>query len=503
MVAQLHTAHIAAGHGLQHRIAERHILHAAALAGNAVYPLFVVELPHQLDHKVAFFCKRPVRAFQHIAAKFAARLLQSRNGACRCQAAGGSALAHIPVAADFLQLAHPCIPVADAVAAQYIGLQRPETVVRQPAHHVHDVLAKVGQLFFVHTRCVAQHITGLCSQFHVFVHGVVHLVNGGLGVLHHINVSKARRAVLFPEQRVKHKGVFSVVIKATLGILRVVLAGIQHHAVAVFAVMQHRLPALKGLFVIPVHHNAFVAGVNAVVVDVLCHIHASARVPGHLRVSPFQLVIVHKAQAEQVRRVLNIFHARLPVQHQQVHAPDADLAKPAARLRVPEHALHAGAGLQLAPPCVAVHGLVVALLQHRGQDLGKRFCCFLVVLCPRQHVRFRVVVHGIGVLVGNAVEQPSAGRLGLALHFLVFVIFPVPHAKPQFVIHNALVKGCFSGLVFLQNVVCLADVLFPDHLLCGQFRLCRQAVFPHQWCFIEVVDKLFKFSSVHVPAPFS
>ena len=368
---------------------------------------------------------------------------------------------------------------------------------------MHDVLAKVGQLFFVHTRCVAQHITGLCSQFHVFVHGVVHLVNGGLGVLHHINVSKARRAVLFPEQRVKHKGVFSVVIKATLGILRVVLAGIQHHAVAVFAVMQHRLPALKGLFVIPVHHNAFVAGVNAVVVDVLCHIHAAARVPGHLRVSPFQLVIVHKAQAEQVRRVLNIFHARLPVQHQQVHAPDADLAKPAARLRVPEHALHAGAGLQLAPPCVAVHGLVVALLQHRGQDLGKRFCCFLVVLCPRQHVRFRVVVHGIGVLVGNAVEQPSAGRLGLALHFLVFVIFPVPHAKPQFVIHNALVKGCFSGLVFLQNVVCLADVLFPDHLLCGQFRLCRQAVFPHQWCFIEVVDKLFKFSSVHVPAPFS
>ena len=294
-----------------------------------------------------------------------------------------------------------------------------------------------------------------------------------------------------------------MVVKATLGILRVILAGIQHHAVAVFAVMQHRLPALKGLFVIPVHHNAFVAGVNAVVVDVLCHIHAAARVPGHLRVSPFQLVIVHKAQAEQVRRVLNIFHARLPVQHQQVHAPDADLAKPAARRRIPEHALHAGAGLQLAPPCVAVHGLVVALLQHRGQDLGKRFCCFLVVLCPRQHVRFRVVVHGIGVLVGNAVEQPSAGRLGLALHFLVFVIFPVPHAKPQFVIHNALVKSCFSGLVFLQNVVCLADVLFPDHLLCGQFRLCRQAVFPHQWCFIEVLDKLFKFSSVHVPAPFS
>ena len=75
VVAQLHPAHNAAGHPAQLLRAEGGILHPAALAGNAVHPLLVVELPHQLNDQVALLRKRPVRALQHVPAQLAARLL--------------------------------------------------------------------------------------------------------------------------------------------------------------------------------------------------------------------------------------------------------------------------------------------------------------------------------------------------------------------------------------------------------------------------------------------
>ena len=493
MVAQLHTAHHAAGLRLQCRVAKRHILRAAAFSGDAVHPLLVVKLPHQLDHQVALFCKGPVCALQHVAAQFAARFLQGRNGAGRRQAAGGSALAHVPVATDLLQFAHPVIPVGDQVALQPAHLQRPEGVIRQPSHHMHDVPAKVCQLFLVHACRVAQHIPLLRGQLHVLVHGVVHLVNGGLGVLHHVDVPKARRAVLFPEQRVEHKGVFPVIVKAPVPHGRVVLAGIQHHAVAVFAVVQHRLSAGQGLFVVPVHHHALVAGVQAVVVDVLCHVQAVAGVSLELWVLAFQLVVVGQAQAEQVRAVLHVLHARLPVQHQDVDALDADLAQSAPRRRVPEHALHAGSGLELAPPGVAVGRLVVALLQHRGQDLRQHLGGRLVVRCARQHVRLRVVVHGIGVLVGNAVEQPPAGRLRLAFHHLVLVVLPVSHPEPQLVFDDAFVQRGLARLVLLQQVVCLPHLVLTDcfRFVRGFLRPCRKQLHAHR--------HLRRLSALHHP----
>ncbi len=63
------------GHSAQLLRAEGGILHPAALAGNAVHPLLVVELPHQLNDQVALLRKRPVRALQHVPAQLAARLL--------------------------------------------------------------------------------------------------------------------------------------------------------------------------------------------------------------------------------------------------------------------------------------------------------------------------------------------------------------------------------------------------------------------------------------------
>ena len=108
-----------------------------------------------------------------------------------------------------------------------------------------------------------------------------------------------------------------------------------------------------------------------------------------------------------------------------------------------------GALLELAPPGVAVHLLIVCLLQHHRQDAGKHLCGLRIVCRPGQNIGGRVIVHGIGVLVGNAVEQPPTGRLGLALHHGVLVVLPVSHPEPQLVVHNALVQRGLSGLVFL------------------------------------------------------
>ena len=295
---------------------------------------------------------------------------------------------------------------------------------------MHDVPAEIGQLFLVDPCRVAEHVPLLCAQQHVLVHGMVHLVNGRLAVLHHIDVSKARRAVLLHKQRVKYKGVLSVVVQAPFCQRRVVLAGVQHHAVAELAVVQHHAATGIRPLIVPVHHHALGAGVLPFIVDVPGHIQHTGGAAPQLRIPGAQLGRILKAQAEKVRRRLNICCARLPVEHQQVHAAHRNVADAAAHCRVPEDAGHAGAGLELAPPAVAVHLLVVGLFQHHRQHAGKCPCGVLVICRPGQHVGLRVVVHGVRMLVGNAVEQPSAGGLSLAGHHGVLVILPVAHAEP-------------------------------------------------------------------------
>ena len=245
-----------------------------------------------------------------------------------------------------------------------------------------------------------------------------------------------------------------MVVQAARRQRRVVLAGIQHHAVAQLAVVQPQFAVLVRALIVPVHHHAFVGGGLAVLVDVPGHVHHPGGVPCQLRILRGQPGGVLKAEVKQIRRVLNILHAGLPVEHEQVDAAHRNVAQPAARRRVPEDAGNAGALLELAPPDIAVHLLVIRLLQHHRQHAGKRLRRGLVVCRPGQHHGLGVVVHGIGMLVGNAVEQPPAGGLRLAGHQRVTVVFPVSHAEPQFVIDQALVQRRLACLVALQRLQC-------------------------------------------------
>ena len=195
------------------------------------------------------------------------------------------------------------------------------------------------------------------------------------------------------------------------------------------------------------------------------HVQHAGSMSGQLGPAAFQLSRVGQTQREKVGRRLNIVHARLPVEHQQVHGPDGDLAHTAPLLRIPEHAFDSGSLLELAPPGVAVHPLIVSLFQHHGQHAGKRLCRCLVVLGTGQDVGTGVVVHRVGMLVGDGVEQPAAGRLGFALHHGVLVVLPVSHPEPQFVVHQALVQRGLARLVPLQDLRGLSHLFRPD----GQF----------------------------------
>ena len=240
--------------------------------------------------------------------------------------------------------------------------------------------------------------------------------------------------------------------------------------------MQHRAPLANGLFVVPVHHHALVAGVNALIMDVSGGRHAPAHVPLQLGPLGCQLVIVRQCQAEQVRAVLDVGHARLPVQHQKVHALDGNVPHAAPQRRVPKDPLDTGALLELAPPGVTVDLLIVRLFQQNREDFGEHLGRLLVVLGPGQDVGLRVVVHGVGVFVRNGVEQPAACGLRLALHHVVLVAAPVLHPEPLFILNDPLVQRRLSRLVFLQKLLRLGHLLGANGL-----PLCRQNIFKFQF----------------------
>ena len=242
--------------------------------------------------------------------------------------------------------------------------------------------------------------------------------------------------------------------------------------------MQQRPARGGGGLVVPVHHHALACDVHGVVVDILLHVDdAAAQVPSVLRVLLLQQVLVHQVHDKQVAGLLNVGDAGFPEDFQQVDGADVDVAQAVVLGAVPEHAVYRRSVFQLLPPVVGVGLLELVVLQHNRQNGGEGLCALLVAALPGQHHRLRVIVHGVGVLVGDGIEQPGRRRLRPSardLPGLAAVLppdgFPVAQLPPQLVLYNAGLQVGLALLVSGQNVDGLCHLLLADALCALRLR---------------------------------
>ena len=273
-------------------------------------------------------------------------------------------------------------------------------------------LAPVQELLLVDARAVADEETLLGGHHAVFQDVGGQLVDVELRVLADGDIAEAHRRAFFREHHIQHDGVEAVVVPARVPVVGVVLAGEQQGLAHELGVVQQRLAAGRGRLVVPVHHHALVAGVDGVIVDILLHVHGpAAQMALMLRVLLLQQVLVHQVHDEQVAGLLDVGHARLPKQLEQVDLPDVHVAQAVLLGAVPEHTVGCRAVFQLLPPVVRVGLLVVVVLQDDRQHGGQHLGALLVAALAGKDHRLRVVVHSVRVLIENSVEQPGRGRL--------------------------------------------------------------------------------------------
>ena len=104
----------------------------------------------------------------------------------------------------------------------------------------------------------------------------------------------------------------------------------------------------------------------------------------------------------------------------------------------------------------------MVLLQHYGQNLAHKLCRLSVAFFPWKDHGFGEVIHGVGVLVGDGIEQPSAGGFRVLGVGGLAQVFPMAQAVPLLVFHDALVQGRFAGAVAVQGLLGLFQALGGD-----------------------------------------
>ena len=169
---------------------------------------------------------------------------------------------------------------------------------------------------------------------------------------------------------------------------------------------------------------------------------------------------------EDVGRLLDIRDAAFPEQVQNVHLADGDVPQPPGLAGVPEHAVDAGAGLQLVVVDLVIHLLEVGLLQHHREDGAKKLGLPPVPLLPGQDIGAGIIVHHVGVLVGDGVEKPAGGRLHLILSVAPHTL-PVAQLVPLLVVHHPAFQIGLALLISVQDGLGLLNFLPAD----GRFKL--------------------------------
>ena len=228
--------------------------------------------------------------------------------------------------------------------------------------------------------------------------------------------------------------------------------------------MKDCIAAHACLLVVPVDHHGLVGGVHVVIVEILGDVHGgSTELALKLRIHTDESIVIRKLHMEEMARLLDVLNARLPEEIDDVHLLDADIAETVQLATVPEDAVYARTSLELVVPYIAVGLLKFALVKDYRDDGGQHLSLALIPLLTGQNVRGREVVHRVGMLVGNGVEQPSRGRLHILLLLLPHTL-PVTELVPLLILNDPRFKVGFTLLVLLQSLIGSLYLLLADDL---------------------------------------
>ena len=85
--------------------------------------------------------------------------------------------------------------------------------------------------------------------------------------------------------------------------------------------------------------------------------------------------------------------------------------------------------------------------QHCGENLRVR----LVARFAREHHWLGIIVNGVCVLIGQAIQQPCAHRLRIARILRAVYVLPIAQAIPLIVFHHARIERRLARAVLLQQ----------------------------------------------------
>ena len=357
---------------------------------------------------------------------------------------------------------------------------------------MYERLRQVGVLRLVQAAVTAYEPARRHVGQHVLKQCAVHQVDVLLRVAAQVHVAEAAvRIALLREQRVEHEGIAPVGVQSRLRVraahlpqacrprgrirdrhgdgLRLVLRGEQQLVPGVLGVVQHR-PAALPFLVIHVRHQRLIPCVGRFLRAVAAqHAAAGGQPSRQMRVTPLQCLRIREFRVEYPAAVLYVRHAGLPEQIQQVDLPDGDIPQPVVPGRIPEHAVHAGAALELVPPHVAPHLVEPVLLQDHGQDVRQHLGLRPVALLPRQTHRPGVTVAGVAVLAEDHVHQPAGGRLRSAAVPRAD-LFPVPQLPGLLRVDDPLFQLPLSRPAAGKLPLPPAHLFLPDGLSFAIFK---------------------------------
>ena len=279
---------------------------------------------------------------------------------------------------------------------------------------------------------------------------LIHPVDLLLRRLADVDIPIPGNASLHREQRVDHKRVFPVVIQPRLGhgppgrllhnapvrqrqrvifLFRIVLRRLQDRIAHQLREVQH-LPSVLIFLVIPVYHHGLPVKADDVVrVVLLLDLRIGIELSLQLRVLREQQIVVHHLRQEDVLRLLQIPHARLPEERQNIHRLHRDIPESVQLRRIPLHVPDERALLELRPLAVRIDLLEVVLFQNDRQHRGKLRCLLPVVRFPRADGRGRIGRDRVRVFAHDDVEKPRRRPL-VVLRVPLLDPLPAAHAPP-------------------------------------------------------------------------